>query len=148
MVKAVTAQLVRKKERGTIEMKNRKVFLDGYVELKRDYFKGGRTKESFVVVNPQVGFIGVSVGCLELAKVNAPAGEVVNARIGIHNSKDKFIIVFDETGDFGTRRIGNSMLRFNSIGAVRKLIECGFKGHQRYEVHSPEENVIVVFKEA
>ena len=104
-------------------MKNRKVFLDGYIELSRDYFKAGRTKDSFVVINPQVGFIGVSVGSLELAKVNAPAGEVVNARVGIHNSKDKFIIVFDETGDFTTRRIGNSMLRFNSVGAVRKLIE-------------------------
>lgn len=129
-------------------MKNRKVFLDGYVELKRDYFKAGRTKESFVVINPQVGFIGVSVGSLELAKVNAPAGEFVNVRIGIHNSKDKFIIVFDEAGDFTTRRIGNSTLRFNSVGAVRKLIECGFKGRQRYKVSSPEENVIVVSKEA
>lgn len=127
-------------------MKNRKIFLDGYVELSRSYFKSGRTYESYVVLNAINNFIGVSEGALQLAKVNAHTGEYVNARFGIHSSNDKFAIMFDD-GDFEAKRYGKSMLRFCATSVVRELIKCGFHAGKRYKVTSPEEGVLVVTKE-
>jgi hypothetical protein len=128
-------------------MKNRKIFLDGYIELSRELFKSGKTYESFVVIDTKRNFLGLGAGSLQLAKVNTPVGEHVNARIGIHNSNEKFIIVFDDDGVFKTKRNCRGMVRFNSVGIVRKLIECGFQGDKHYKVNSPEEGVLVVTKE-
>lgn len=127
-------------------MKSRKIFLDGYVELSPKLFKAARTFDSFVIIDNKRGFIGVSEGALQLAKVNAPAGEYVNARFGIHSSNDKFAIIFGD-GDFKTKRFGKSMLRFCATGVVRELIKCGYHAGKRYKVTSPEEGVLVVTKE-
>ena len=128
-------------------MKSRKIFLDGYVELSPKLFKAARTFDSFVIIYIKRGFIGVSEGSLQLAKVNAPSGEFVNVRLALHKSNDKFAIVFDEDGIYKTRRFGKAMIRINGIGVIRRLIECGFRANKRYKVTSPEAGVIVVAKE-
>jgi hypothetical protein len=128
-------------------MKTRKIFLDGYIELSRELFKAEKVCKPFVVVDDERGYIGISTGSLALASVEAKISEVVKARIGIHKDNDKFIIVFDEEGEFKAKRYNVGMLRFNNISVARKLAKCGFCVGKHYKATSPEENVLVVTKE-
>ena len=129
-------------------MKKRKVFLEGYIELVPEFF-GGRSinNTSYVSIDSNHKYIGLSVGAMKEAKAKVNRGEIVSARIGVHENKDKFVIVFDEEGKLKTRKYQTGSIRFACASVIRKLAENGFAGGKRYKVTSPEENVLVVTKE-
>ena len=131
---------------GGIKVKNRKIFLEGYVELKPTMFKGRPYGRNSVTINGGKGYIAISGGILQTAKANLAQGESANLRFGIHNSNEKFIFVFDEDGEFKITRYESASVRFVNIGAVRELIQAGWEA-KRYKATSPEEGVIVVTKE-
>lgn len=128
-------------------MKIGKIFLDGYIELSPKMFSRGNYGKNTVHVDAKRGTVVLGAGIVRAAKVNVVKGEFLNLRIGIHDTKDKIIIAFDEDGEFKARCYGTATLRINSINLVRCLIENGFKGGKKYKVTSPEEGVIVVTKE-
>lgn len=127
-------------------MKNRKIFLGGYVELKPTMFKGRPCNRNGVTINGKRGYIIIGSGILQTAKANLAQGESANLRFGIHNSNEKFIFVFDEDGEFKITRHESASVRFVNLGAVRELIQAGWEA-KRYKATSPEEGVIVVTKE-
>ena len=127
-------------------MKKRKVFLEGYIELVPELFRG-RTSGSYVSLDANYKYIGISAGAMNEAKVKVNRGEAVSARIGIHANKDKFVIMFDEEGTLNTKRYKAGSIRFTSASVIKSLVASGFTGGKRYKASSPEENVIVVVKE-
>jgi hypothetical protein len=140
-------EIIFLKQKGEKKMKNRKIFLDGYIELSRELFKAENILKSFVVVDGKGRYISVNSGSLVLANVKAKAGEVVNMRIGIHKDNDAFVIVFDEEGEFEAKKYNTGTLRLNNVIVASKLVKCGFCGGKRYKVTSPEEGVLMVTKE-
>ena len=127
-------------------MKMRKVILDGYIELVPSLFKDRRNRVEAVTVNVKKNFISFSIGIVKKAKLSAEIGEDLNATIAIHNSKDKFIIVFEEDGKFRMRKSSKVLHRIANAGLIESLIQCGFES-KRYKAESPEDGVIVVTKE-
>ena len=127
-------------------MKTRKIFLDGYVELKPSLFTSKTYQRNDVGIDSARNIINIGNGVLAMAQVKLEKGETANVRIGIHNSKDKFIIVFDEEADFKARRYSSPTIQICSAGAVRGLIKNGWH-HKRYKATSPEQGVVIVTKE-
>lgn len=129
-------------------MKKRKVFLEGYIELVPELFRGrGSGDASYVSINSKYCYMGISAGAMHEAKVKVNRGEFVSARVGVHENKDKFVIVFDEEGALKTKKHKAGSIRFANVSVVKSLVASGFAGGKRYKASSPEENVLVVTKE-
>lgn len=148
-VVVATVVAVNFKTKGEKENEKRKVFLDGYIELVPELFRGRASGDaSYVSIDSKHCYMGISAGAMHQAKVKVNRGEVVSTRIGIHESKDKFVIVFDEEGTLKTTKKHKAgSIRFANVSVVKSLVASGFTGGKRYKASSPEENVIVVIKE-
>jgi hypothetical protein len=120
-------------------MKNRKIFLDGYIELSHELFKAENILKSFVVVDSKGRYISVNSGSLVLANVKAKVGEVVNMRIGIHKDNNAFIIAFDEEGEFEAKKYNTGALRLNNVIVASKLVKCGFCGGKPFTLQEVAE---------
>lgn len=96
-------------------MKKRKVFLDGYIELVPELFRGRASGDaSYVSIDSKYCYMGISAGAMHEAKVKVNRGEFVSARVGIHENKDKFVIMFDEEGTLKTKKHKAGSIRFAS----------------------------------
>jgi hypothetical protein len=129
-------------------MKTRKVFLKGYIELHPALFKGRNPNRKFISINKKGNVLTISEGTLNALTNKPKVGDKVNARIGIHETENRFAIMFCEDGEFNTRKYKSGGARLVGKEMISKLVERGFECGKRYDVVIEDDVVFVGLEEA
>lgn len=130
-------------------MRTRKVFLEGFVELKRDLFRGTKTNliSPNVTIEKKLRGLRLSVQAIELCGFQFD-GNACRCNI-LSNGKD-FAVVEDSEGVTTIRKHStrtSNTYTLTSSGLARTMVDEGYEPKKHYKVTSPEKGVMVIHKE-